>query len=107
MKHSSCETAARLGSGGELGLNGNEPRIRPPAAPDQDLVTGGGPFEVVAEVVAEDVATDFDLTGSGARGTRTPDPLHAMQVLSQLSYSPSELKICRKVNARALAISWR
>ena len=25
----------------------------------------------------------------GARGTRTPDPLHAMQVLSQLSYSPT------------------
>ena len=26
--------------------------------------------------------------GGGARGTRTPDPLHAMQVLSQLSYGP-------------------
>ena len=24
----------------------------------------------------------------GAEGDRTPDPLHAMQVLSQLSYSP-------------------
>ena len=24
----------------------------------------------------------------GVRGTRTPDPLHAMQVLSQLSYNP-------------------
>jgi hypothetical protein len=24
----------------------------------------------------------------GAEGTRTPDPLHAKQVLSQLSYSP-------------------
>ena len=27
--------------------------------------------------------------GGGAGGTRTPDPLHAMQVLSQLSYSPA------------------
>ena len=26
----------------------------------------------------------------GATGTRTPDPLHAMQVLFQLSYSPTE-----------------
>src|SRR3989442_10860082 len=26
---------------------------------------------------------------SGAGGTRTPDPLHAMQVLSQLSYNPT------------------
>gem|GEM_PF-5889287 len=25
----------------------------------------------------------------GAEGTRTPDPLHAKQVLSQLSYSPT------------------
>ncbi len=25
----------------------------------------------------------------GAAGARTPDPLHAMQVLSQLSYSPT------------------
>ena len=25
----------------------------------------------------------------GAGGTRTPDPLHAMQVLSQLSYNPT------------------
>jgi hypothetical protein len=27
--------------------------------------------------------------GGGAGGTRTPDPLHAMQVLSQLSYNPT------------------
>ncbi len=26
----------------------------------------------------------------GAGGTRTPDPLHAMQVLSQLSYNPTD-----------------
>ena len=30
----------------------------------------------------------WDLIG-GAEGTRTPDPLHAKQVLSQLSYSPT------------------
>ena len=28
--------------------------------------------------------------GGGAGGTRTPDPLHAMQVLSQLSYNPTD-----------------
>jgi hypothetical protein len=35
--------------------------------------------------------TFFDLLicGSGAKGTRTPDPLLAKQVLFQLSYSPS------------------
>ena len=27
---------------------------------------------------------------SGAEGTRTPDPLHAMQVRYQLRHSPSE-----------------
>jgi hypothetical protein len=30
------------------------------------------------------------LSGSGARGTRTPDLLGAIQALSQLSYSPEE-----------------
>ena len=29
------------------------------------------------------------MEGGGAGGTRTPDPLHAMQVLSQLSYNPT------------------
>ncbi len=27
----------------------------------------------------------------GGKGIRTPDPLHAMQVLYQLSYTPKEL----------------
>ncbi len=30
------------------------------------------------------------MEGGGAGGTRTPDPLHAMQVLSQLSYNPTD-----------------
>ena len=29
----------------------------------------------------------------GAGGTRTPDPLHAMQVLSQLSYNPTSVHL--------------
>jgi len=29
----------------------------------------------------------------GGKGIRTPDPLHAMQVLYQLSYTPEELSI--------------
>jgi hypothetical protein len=33
-------------------------------------------------------AADLRLLGSGAKGTRTPDPLLAKQVLFQLSYSP-------------------
>ena len=30
---------------------------------------------------------------SGAKGTRIPDPLHAMQVLYQLSYGPKSRKV--------------
>jgi hypothetical protein len=30
-----------------------------------------------------------DGDNGGAEGSRTPDPLHAMQVLYQLSYNPS------------------
>jgi hypothetical protein len=33
-------------------------------------------------------APDLELFGGGAKGTRTPDPLLAKQVLFQLSYSP-------------------
>ncbi len=40
----------------------------------------GGPSRYHADL------TDW---GGGAGGTRTPDPLHAMQVLSQLSYNPT------------------
>ena len=31
-----------------------------------------------------------DFTQGGAEGTRTPDPLHAMEVRYQLRYSPGE-----------------
>jgi hypothetical protein len=31
----------------------------------------------------------LDTSQSGAEGTRTPDPLHAMQVRYQLRHSPS------------------
>jgi hypothetical protein len=88
---------ARSG-GGELGLGRlgwHEACIRSSAAADADLFAGGGAFEVVAEVVAQLVATDVDCArnGSGAEGTRTPGPHDAIVVLFQLSYSPSELKL--------------
>ena len=35
------------------------------------------------------VESGFEASVGGARGIRTPDPLHAMQVLSQLSYGPT------------------
>ena len=34
------------------------------------------------------IGTDYLVKSSGAKETRTPDPLHAMQVLYQLSYGP-------------------
>ena len=34
------------------------------------------------------IGTDYLVKFSGAKETRTPDPLHAMQVLYQLSYGP-------------------
>jgi hypothetical protein len=37
---------------------------------------------------------------SGGTGTRTPDPLHAMQVLYQLSYTPKGLSML-PVDSRA------
>jgi SAM-dependent methyltransferase len=82
--------------GGQLGLGRvgrHQPRVRPASAADADLLTRGGAFEVVAEVVAGLVAAEVDrCRRSGASRTRTGDPLRATQVLSQLSYSPSELR---------------
>jgi hypothetical protein len=35
-----------------------------------------------------ETGSDLAISGGGAKGTRTPDPLLAKQVLFQLSYSP-------------------
>jgi hypothetical protein len=62
--------AARSG-GGELGpgrRGRHEPRVRSASAADADLLAGGSAFEVVAEVVAELVATDVDVEGVELRG---------------------------------------
>ena len=44
---------------------------------------------------------------NGAKETRTPDPLHAMQVLYQLSYGPidagKQLGSCRRQNRAYIA----
>src|SRR5918998_562951 len=95
------EAPSESGRGGERRPRRDEARVGPPATAHEDLVTRGGALEVVAEVVAELVATDLGLRGSGAEGARTPGLRHAMAALFQLSYSPSELEICSKVNASA------
>jgi hypothetical protein len=41
--------------------------------------------------------TYSQLDWGGAKGTRTPDPLLAKQVLFQLSYSPRKLQVTRLV----------
>lgn len=38
--------------------------------------------------LGRDITTSHDALNDGAKETRTPDPLHAMQVLYQLSYGP-------------------
>src|SRR3954454_6873350 len=42
----------------------------------------------------------------GATGTRTPDPLHAMQVLFQLSYSPTGGRVYQRSDV-APSARWR
>ena len=57
---------------------------RPPEAPRRPrLAIRGEP-----ELTASDLAR-YQESESGAKGTRTPDPLLAKQVLFQLSYSPA------------------
>jgi hypothetical protein len=64
-----------------------------PAPADPNLLAGGGPLEVVAEVVAELVAADVHGCGSGAGGIRTHDLPAASRTLVPLSYSPGELEV--------------
>ncbi len=39
-------------------------------------------------------------TFNGGKETRTPDPLHAMQVLYQLSYAPVILRVSPQARSR-------
>jgi hypothetical protein len=67
----------------------------------------GGLLEVVAEVLAELVGAHVqrpNCRGSGASRARTGDLLHAMQALSQLSYSPWKFEIYRKIETGSLTI---
>src|ERR1017187_281211 len=52
--------------------------------------TGTTPEKRLVKINSEarETAADLRFLGSGAKGTRTPDPLLAKQVLFQLSYSP-------------------
>ncbi len=85
---------------------GNQTDRRPTSARDEDLLTGLGSLHVEAEVVAELVGADglslrpvggVELTGLEPAAFALP-----AQTLSQLSYSPSELKIRRVVYRRSL-----
>jgi hypothetical protein len=74
-------------------------------------MTLAGLLEGVPEVAAELVGSDLEDIGryrsSGASRARTGDLLHAMQALSQLSYSPGKFKIYRKIEVCPLSILGR
>jgi hypothetical protein len=72
---------------------------------DADLVTGGSALEVVAEAVAEIVATDVDRRGVELRGLEPLTYALPARRSSKLSYSPVEFEIRRKVNACLLRVS--
>ena len=84
---------------------------RPAAASDEDLLAGCGSLHVEAELVSELVGADCGrfvtartYQESGADGTRTHDLAAASRTLSQLSYSPRELKFSRVVYRRSLGV---
>ena len=69
--------------GGREKMISQIPPNRPGSARRPTLAIRGEP-----ELTASDLARYLE-SGSGAKGTRTPDPLVANQVLFQLSYSPA------------------
>jgi hypothetical protein len=54
-----------------------------------------GASKAKSPLPAETDSGDFEI--NGAKGIRTPDPLHAMQVLYQLSYGPNPHLSCPEV----------
>ena len=56
-------------------------------------------------IVSASISHFINEMRNGAEEDWTPDPLHAMQVLSQLSYSPKKIfnvKICPRVHKKLL-----
>ena len=45
-------------------------------------------------------STSFRAKAGGAEGSRTPDPLNAIQVLYQLSYDPNAIRRCERGKIR-------
>ena len=67
-------------------------------SPTHALLRYTAPF--LPDAAQEERAGVLSIVPSGgAEGTRTPDPLHAMQVLSQLSYSPTAEEVVRSASA--------
>src|SRR4051794_24064335 len=84
-----------------------ESEAQEPLAPpgDGELLPLGGQVEVVAEAVAELVGADGDRRfGMELGGLEPPTPCMPCRCSGQLSYSPVELVLLCKVNARSLTV---
>ena len=102
--------AARGRGVGGVCSDGEEAQQRPAAPRDDHLLAGGDALDPLAEAVAKRIAADGGrraIRSDGASRARTGDLLAASQTLSQLSYSPGEVKVSSQVNTCALLIPSR